>query len=67
LLESLIYSIGGGLNGALEIVDAGAVWTKGVSGLSLTSTESRAGIVFWGVRPALFRHPDSSAISVISV
>ena len=45
----------------------GAVCVNSVSGLSLTSTDNLALIVFWGVWPALCRYPDCRAISVISV
>ena len=44
----------------------GAVWEKGLWGLSRTSTEILARIVFCGVRPVLRRYPDSRAISVMS-
>lgn len=40
---------------------------KVLSGLSRTSTESRARMVLCGVRPRLTRYPDSRAISVMSV
>ena len=43
----------------------GAIWEKGLWGLSRTSTEILARIVFCGVRPVLLRYPDSRAISVV--
>jgi hypothetical protein len=65
--EPSIYSIFESLKGALEAIDTGAGWTKGAPGLSRTTTESRARMVFWGVRPVLSRHRLSSAIYVMSV
>jgi hypothetical protein len=55
MLEPSIYSISEGLKGALEAIDTGGVWIKGVSGLSRTSTEGRARMVFWGVRLVFLR------------